>query len=505
MLLAAAGASWLSAAPPSQPEQGPRGAVRPISAAETENFTTALMRVIDFISQNYYQPITPEELTARALVALYEAAGIAVPPYLRGDLQKALVGRDLRLEVEQVRRALGNPPALAGPRALRVALAGVMAGLDPHSSITWYDERLAETARYERGSLGLNIEEPAPGRTTVHVRSVQLDGPASQAGIQPGDELLAIDQELIPPGTTNVRLTRLISGGVGQQRQVTFRPLDAKEPRRVTVTLQPAVDDSLRGVRRLDDGLGWDYWLDREAQIALIRVGALQPGTSSTLARLLAMLTEGGLSGLVLDLRDCPGGGLQAAADIGSLFLPAETLIAKAYYRGGERPDQQTEEFRALEGLQIYSARMAVLIGPDTTGGGELIAAALQDHRRAELFGSRTRGKGTIQRTDQTVDVVMRPNPYPFTLTLTSGLLLRPSGQPLQRLPNHTEKDAWGVTPSPAGEIRLPMEQVRQIRRWRHQQDLRLPGQRGLLRLDLPENDPVLHAAWRWLVRSARS
>lgn len=493
----------LGAAPPSRPDGGPPRAGRPVSAAEAEEFATTLLRVIDLIAQRYYQPIAPEELTARALVALYEAAGVAVPPHLRGDPKSALVGRDLRQEVEQTRRALGNPPSLMGNRALRAALNGVLAGLDPHSSILWHEDRLAETVRFEGGTIGLTIEEPGRVPGPVYVRSVQLDGPACQAGIQPGDELLAIDGEVIPAGMTNTRLSRWLSGAVGRERQVTFRPMGESEARQVTVLLRPAVDDSVRGVRRLDDGRSWDYWLDRKSQVALVRLGMLQTGTSGNLGLVLAMLQESGLSGVVLDLRDCPGGALQAAADICSLFLPPESLIAKAQYRGGEQPEQQGEEFRALENMQVCTARVAVLIGPDTTGGGELIAAALQDHRRARLFGSRTRGKGTIQRTDQAVDVVMRPNPNPFTLTLTSGLLIRPSGQPLQRLPHSTDKDPWGVRPDPEGEIRLPMEQIRQIRRWRHQLDLRPAGRRDLQRLDLPENDPVLHAAWRWLTQPA--
>ena len=498
---------WFTqAAPPSRSDGGPPGSVRPITQHEARLFADVLVQVIETIARRYYQPVAPELLAGKALVALYEAAGVAVPVPLRGDLVAALAGTDLRREGFTARKALGDPGVLRGDRAYRVALNGMVEVLDPHTQFFMHDDRLAASAQTGSSAVGFILEDPTGPNDPVWIRSVILGSPASQAGILPGDELVAVDGDAVPPGLTNARLARVLSVAPGRACQVVVRPPGGTAR---TVLLTPSLfeEESLRGWRRLDEQSGWDYWLDRPRQIAYLRLGSISTRVGDQMGHLLNWLQEAGLSGVVLDLRDCPGGAVFGAVEVAGLFLPAEqpgwivaqrTQVASASYRG-ESPENRVEHHWVLGGFHFTELPVSVLIGPTTTGGGELIAAALQDYGRAQLFGGRTRGKGTIQRSD--VQIENAQVAMPFTMTLTAGLFFRASGQSLQRLPTHTEKDVWGVRPSPGCEIRLPPAEQRLQRRWRHLQDLRREDDRTQLPLDRLENDPVLHAAWRWLTQ----
>jgi carboxyl-terminal processing protease len=126
---------------------------------------------------------------------------------------------------------------------------------------------------------------------------------------------------------------------------------------------------------------------------------------------------------------------------------------------------------------------MVVLINSDTSGGGELIAAALQDHKRASVAGQRTRGKASIQ-------TVVPLGVSGCGLKLTSGVFIRPSGKNLNRFPDSKLVDDWGVRPDPEMEFRVSTNLSHQLREWWQQQTLRPGPGRMALPLDDPTADP---------------
>jgi carboxyl-terminal processing protease len=162
-------------------------------------------------------------------------------------------------------------------------------------------------------------------------------------------------------------------------------------------------------------------------------------------------------------------------------------IFAKVKYRDDE------ETISGFRQNNHTAVPMVVLIGPETSGGGELIAAALQDHNRAVVAGQRSRGKASIQRS---------PNlglGGHHALRLTVGYFYRPNGKNLHRHPDSKPSDPWGVSPDPDLEVRLSTQLRQQIRDWRLLQDLRPVGSRTALPLDDPESDPVLLAAREYL------
>src|SRR5262249_36382320 len=159
----------------------------------------------------------------------------------------------------------------------------------------------------------------------------------------------------------------------------------------------------------------WDYFADDKSRLGHVRIGALGKGTADELRLALLDLQRRKMRGLVLDLRWCPGGFLTEAVQVAELFL-GEGTIATVKMR--DRPD---DVYRSPDGGKFRQFPIVVLINGDTVGGAELIAAALQDHRRAIVVGQRTRGKASVQ-----TPIVVAPG---LDFKVTSGTFVRPSGK----------------------------------------------------------------------------
>jgi carboxyl-terminal processing protease len=249
------------------------------------------------------------------------------------------------------------------------------------------------------------------------------------------------------------------------------------------------------GYRRREE-TEWDYWFDHKNGIAIFRLGIILSETPALVSNALQQMSEDGLKAVILDLRDCPSGTLESTADLAGLFLEERALIASIKYRTRQNlEDRDTRsEYRASasDKSRWLNVPLTVLIGPDTSGAAELVAAALQDHERAKIIGQRSRGKATIWGPNRS-----RTSRVNYSIKLSTGMFFRPSGKNLHRLSNHTASDDWGVRPDI--EVVLPATMRRQIRAWWFEHDLRPVGSNEATRLDNPRNDPVLEAALRAL------
>jgi carboxyl-terminal processing protease len=266
-------------------------------------------------------------------------------------------------------------------------------------------------------------------------------------------------------------------------------------------------EDTVLGVRRASGG-SWDYLLDADLRIAYVRLGTLRQssimdsdganGTASELQDALTMLKRSGLEGLVLDLRDCPRGLIGQATYVAGTFLPLDTAIATVRYRQPRTPERY-----ASHGGGFTQLPLVVLVGPDTSGAGELIACALQDNHRAPVIGQRTRGKDTIQPADNSTNSILIGETN-HGLRLSTGLFTRPSGKNLGRLADSKPWDDWGVQPDEGFEVPLTPDVRRQIRRWQLAYNLRPADSREILPLDDLANDPVLLTGLKEIRRRIR-
>ena len=262
---------------------------------------------------------------------------------------------------------------------IRGAIDGMLASLDPHSS--YLDARgyqsLMTTTDGNYGGLGLTVtmEDGA-----VKVIAATRGTPADQAGIKPGDFITHIDGRLFYGGTLDEAVERM-RGAPGTQVRVTVVRPGRDRPFDVSITRAnidiPAVRSEVR---------------DR---IGIITVTTFNRNTTDMAQRAIADIERqlgGPPLGYVLDLRSNPGGLLDQAVGLSDLFLERGEIVSQ---RGRRRTD--IERFYARPGDAARGLPVIVLVDAGTASASEIVAAALQDHRRALVMGERSFGKGSVQ------------------------------------------------------------------------------------------------------------
>ena len=262
---------------------------------------------------------------------------------------------------------------------IRNAIRGMLENLDPHSAYLDAEayQELQEGTRGEFGGLGIEV-----GTRDGFVEVIApIDGtPADAAGMRPGDLIIRIDGESVK-GMELRQAVRLMRGEPGSAVTLSVMRESADQPREVTMERAIIRVESVR-TEMLEPGLGY------------VRISQFQSGTGDDLLRALERLNRNadGLDGLVLDLRNNPGGVLQAAVEVADAFLSRGEIVST---RG--RVARAESRFIATPNDAISGAPLVVLVNAGSASASEIVAGALQDHRRAVILGESTFGKGSVQ------------------------------------------------------------------------------------------------------------
>jgi C-terminal peptidase prc len=513
-LIALAAAGAIVAAPPAD-AASPAAPTDAQFQALAREFGFSLLQIVAQIEQSYVRPVSRAELVEAAIVGLYEAVRRPVPPTLHQDVQRAGDAELLAL-LTRARESLGDHDALRGQRALQVSLSALPRVLDPFCSVTGPREFQVLDQKELAPQTGLEFpltpafvgfipdssrigQEPLralraslPGGP-VRIIGVQPGSPSQKAGIRPGDLLIAVDGK--PPEDPGfaAAFQRLLPIQAGTQSEaasstapIRLRLLRPDHNQPIDATIVPAVfrAESIFGARRRVDGT-WDFLLEPSERIAYIRIGLIQLHTFNEFAEALKSLRSPTLRGLILDLRWCPGGFLKPSATIARALLPPERMVIASQrdkYGRTARVESYSVDFEATD------FPIVVLVNSATSGGGELIAAALQDHGRALIAGQKTAGKSSVQE----------PLPAGIPLKITTSLLLRPSNRDPEASPAKLAEE-WPVRPDPGREIPTSVELSRQLKTWWTLHALRPMGSAEALPIDDPENDPQRQAALQML------
>lgn len=289
------------------------------------------------------------------------------------------------------------------------AIDGMLASLDPHSGFMppdIYKEMKVDT-RGEFGGLGIEISK-RDGVLTI-VAPIE-DTPASRAGLLAGDQILKIENEY----TKDMEImgaVHLMRGAPGTSVTITIMRQDFEKPQDFILEREVIKVKSVKA-KTLEKGFGY------------VRLTQFQEHSSADLAKALEQLRQengGSLSGLVLDVRNNPGGLLDQAVEITDQFL-AEGLIV---YTKGREADAQME-FSARQVGTEPAYPMVVLINGGSASASEIVAGALQDHARAVIMGTRSFGKGSVQ--------TIIPLSDESGLRLTTAKYFTPKGTSIQAL-----------------------------------------------------------------------
>lgn len=329
-------------------------------------------------------------------------------------------------------------------KALRQgAVRGMVEQLDEFSSYVSPKDLPAfqdEVMGIARG-LGLRLER-RNGR--IVVIGPLPDSPAAGSGIETGDVILQVDEE-DASGLKLDEVEELLSGRLDESVKLTV--LREGDEKTFTLTRREFPREIIQGLYRDRRGQ-WVYRLgDSDDSPAYLRLSELSPQAPEALHAAFRKLDRP--TGLVLDLRDDPGGHLVAAAGVADMFL-REGVIMTVIDRGGN-----VSRHRAHSDGTLPEIPMVVLINGGTASGAEIIAGALRLHGRAVLVGTRTRGKGCVQS-------MYRLSGDLGQINLTTSEFYLGRARPITRRPG---EDIWGVDPHE--EVVLRESQLQELRRHR--------------------------------------
>jgi carboxyl-terminal processing protease len=362
------------------------------------------------------------------------------------------------------------------------ALAGMVATLDPFSDYISAEE-LAEFEESTTGKFGgLGIYIAVENGLVVVIAPIE-DTPAWEAGMLPGDKILAVDG--VPcEFTSDGQAVRALKGAPGTT--VTLSVLHEGASRPVDITIERAVIQirSVKGTRLIDP----------THRIGYLRMTTFNSGTVDELKAALDGLEEQDMRGLVLDLRDNPGGFLAAATQVADAFLPEGAVLVKTR---GRSPDSHRES-KAKEAQRV-AVPMTVLIDRGSASASEILAGALDDHERATLVGARSYGKGSVQSIISVLAATAE-------LKLTTQYYFTPKDRRIHRGDKTEEDPSWGLIPDI--EVAITRERRNELKRWESVRDMEERKSRANgegppeIAERLIRDDPQVRAAVRHLLET---
>lgn len=288
---------------------------------------------------------------------------------------------------------------------LESAVKGMLLDLDPHSAYLDREKfsHLQESTTGNYGGLGLEVDMDDG---YIKIISPMDDTPADKAGIEAGDLIIQLNEQPVK-GMSLSEAIELMRGEPGSEIKLTIAREGEFKPLELTLIREVIEVSSVRH-RMLEDGFGY------------LRIAQFQINTGAdVLSALAEMQADKPMSGMILDLRNNPGGVLQAAVDVSDAFIEDGLIV----YTEGRLPTSDLK-YNATSGDQLNGTTIVVLVNSGSASASEIVAGALQDHDRAIIMGTTTFGKGSVQ--------TILPLNEEKAIKLTTARYFTPSGRSIQ-------------------------------------------------------------------------
>jgi carboxyl-terminal processing protease len=349
---------------------------------------------------------------------------------------------------------------------LESALEGMLQNLDPHSSYIntaeWRNLRRTLEGRF--GGIGIQVGLDQE-TNRLRVIAPMVGTPAYEAGILAGDQITEIDGQNAE-GMSSEKAVEVLTGRPGTPVKLTVLHDGSEDPETVEITRAFIDLPTVLGDHRKPNDQ-WDFMVDKDKKIAHIRITGFTQNTIDELKKAVAQVVDEGAKGLILDLRDDPGGLLTSAVEVSDLFLSGGEIVSTKGRNTAPR------RYEARRDSPYEELPIAVLVNQNSASASEIVSAALQDHGRATVVGQRSYGKGSVQ------NILDLEDGY-SVLKLTVASYYRPSGENIHRFKNAKPSDKWGVSPDKGMEVKLTPSEYRRwaIGRFYRDQDAAAKGQR---------------------------
>ncbi|MSO54608.1 MAG: S41 family peptidase [Rhodospirillales bacterium] len=387
-----------------------------LASCTSNEFSMSRGSLHGIVADPYAMPGSAESEMQRFEATLAEFAAPGSGPEPRQQFADAF--RRVRIDyVREVRddqlvdaairgvRSLNAPPhSMASTQLVETALDSMLTSLDPHSAYLTPDE-LREVRASNAGEFGGLGIEVAMEDDAIKVVSPIEDTPASRSGLKAGDLITHLDQQSVH-GFSLVQAVAKMRGRPGSDVKLTVKRPGVDRAFDVTVTRAIIRVQSVRA--------------RAEGNVGYIRVTSFTEKVETDVAKEIARLEASigpDLKGYVLDLRNNPGGLLDQAVALSDIFLDEGAIVS---IRG--RRDSRAHEARS--GDAAHALPIVVLVNRGSASASEIVAAALQDHGRAQIMGVRTFGKGTVQ--------TIMSLPRGGGLRMTTQLYYSPAGRAIQ-------------------------------------------------------------------------
>ena len=291
-------------------------------------------------------------------------------------------------------------------KLIESAINGMLSSLDPHSS--FLDDQsfkyMSEQTKGKFGGLGIEVTME---NGVVKVVSPIDDTPASKAGLKPGDYITNIDGEAVMGMTLNDAVDKM-RGKIGSKVKLTIRRINEK-PLEVTLKREEIKIQSVKNSIKADD-------------VVYIRISSFSEDVDTMTAKAIKDAKKklgDKLKGVVIDVRNNPGGLLDQAVNVSDLFLDKGEIVSTR-----SRNEEDTVKYTAKEGDIAKGLPIVVIINDGSASASEIVAGALQDHKRAIILGEKSFGKGSVQ-------AVIPLGKY-GAMRLTTARYYTPSGRSIQ-------------------------------------------------------------------------
>lgn len=339
------------------------------------------------------------------------------------------------------------------------AINGMLGELDPYSTFIPADEldQFSRQTTGKFGGVGIQIDAKKKSDPFLTVISPLVGTPAYNAGVLAGDRIMTVDGQTLE-GLTHEDVVNKLTGEPATTVKITLqhRPYD-KEPIELELKRAEIRIESVMGYQHKPDD-SWDYMIDPEKKIGYVRIAQFMPQTAGDLKKALEAMSAEGVQAMIMDLRYNPGGLLSSAIEVCDLFLKDGTVVST---KGRNTEDKS---YGATPDIMLEGVPIAILTNHGSASASEIVAACLQDHKRAVVVGERSFGKGSVQNVIELED-------GKSALKLTTASYRRPSGKNIHKFKDSKDEDDWGVRPDDGYAVEFTPEDHMAYRKWRNEHD----------------------------------